>query len=58
MNKAEKYWFQDREQSMQKGDVLDITLNKANDENEISNNEMHENYMNWANIILTTKIFP
>ena len=58
MNKAEKYWCQDREQSMQKGDVLDITLNKANDENEISNNEMHENYMNWANIILTTKVFP
>ena len=58
MNKAEKYWFQDREQSMQKGDFLGITLNKENYKNEISNNEMHENYMNWANIILTTKVFP
>ena len=50
MNKAKKHSFQDREQSMQKGDFLDTTLNKANDKNEISNNEMHENNMNFEQI--------
>ena len=56
MNKAEKYWFQDREQSMQKGDFLDTTLNKANDKNEISNNEMHENNMNFEQIAQTKQM--
>ena len=56
MNKAEKYWFQDREQSMQKGDFLGITLNKENYKNEISNNEMHENNMNFEEIAQTKQI--
>ena len=56
MNKAEKYWFQDREVSMQKGDFLGITLNKENYKNEISNNEMHENNMNFEQIAQTKQI--
>ena len=41
---------------MQKGDFLGITLNKENYENEISNNEMHENNMNFEQIAQTKQI--
>lgn len=41
---------------MQKGDFLDTTLNKANDKNEISNNEMHENNMNFEQIAQTKQM--
>ena len=41
---------------MQKGDFLGITLNKENYKNEISNNKMHENNMNFEQIAQTKQI--